>query len=60
MALKKRRLRKFNVFLGRRVIDGIFQVPRRGETLRECAEDIRRGLVNHDGYDPDISVRVAR
>jgi hypothetical protein len=52
--------RAFNVFLGRRKIDTVYRDVLPGQTLAEAADDVRRGLVDHDGYDPDIRVTVRR
>ncbi|MFA5777597.1 MAG: hypothetical protein WC906_04110 [Parcubacteria group bacterium] len=41
---------EFDVFLGKKHIDTVFFTP--GTT----AGDVRRSLINHDGYDPRIAV----
>jgi hypothetical protein len=41
---------EFDVFLGKKHIDTVFLTP--GTT----AGDVRRSLINHDGYDPRIAV----
>ena len=52
----------WNVTLRGRSIDKVFQKrdTRAFRTYAEQAEDIRRGLVDHDGYDPGIKVTPAR
>ena len=45
---------KWNVYSGGKLIDAVFYVPSME------ADDVRRGLINHDGYPSDISVRRAR
>lgn len=51
----------YDVYLGRRNIDTVFygQMPS-GSNRAEREDDVRRSLVNHDGYDPDIVVRERR
>jgi hypothetical protein len=44
----------FNVYLGRKWIDKVFYAD--GYT----AAEVKRGLVNHDGYDPGIKVTKER
>lgn len=44
----------YNVYLGRKCIDTVFY----GE--KQEKDDVRRSLVNHDGYDPEIRVVKAR
>ncbi len=56
----QKKTRKFNVSLRGRVIDSVFCTSNPGEKLVDVIDDVKRGLVHHDGYDPDISVRVAR
>ncbi len=46
-------MQAFNVYLGSRCIDTVFA---NGYT----AEEMRRSLVDHDGYDPRIRVTKAR
>jgi hypothetical protein len=41
----------WDVYLHSRKIDRVFYVP------GMLADDVRRGLINHDGYDPAIIVR---
>ncbi len=50
----------WNVILNRRRIDRVFQKRVPNTTIKEQADDIRRGLINHDGYDPGIVVRKAK
>lgn len=45
----------FNVYKGRKLIDTVFYS---GNT--ETADDVKRSLINHDGYDADIRVTKAR
>jgi hypothetical protein len=45
---------KWNVYSGGKLIDAVFYVPSME------ADDVRRGLINHDGYPSDIRVRRAR
>ena len=41
----------WNVYLNGKLIDTVFYAP-------DCdAEHVRRGLIDHDGYDPAITVR---
>lgn len=46
----------FDVYLGKKNIDTIFQGQMTG-TKAEMEEDVKRSLVNHDGYDSSITVR---
>lgn len=41
----------WNVYLNGKKIDTVFCVPSMG------ADEVKRSLVNHDGYDPGITVR---
>ena len=44
----------WNVYLNGKLIDTVFYDA-------DCDADyVRRGLINHDGYDPRIVVRKAR
>jgi hypothetical protein len=45
----------FNVYKGRKLIDTVFYS---GNT--EAADDVKKSLINHDGYDSDIRVTKAR
>jgi len=46
----------FNVWLSGKMIDTVFYSPNKSETISEQVENVRRSLVNHDGYSPDIRV----
>jgi hypothetical protein len=48
----------WNVSLNGRQITKVFQ--RVEGTIKATAEEIRRGLINHDGYDPGIKVTKER
>jgi hypothetical protein len=50
------RLRAFNVYLYGRLIDTIFY----GASDTITADEVRRSLIDHDGYDPSIVVREQR
>jgi len=50
----------FDVFLRGKRINTVFQKRRGNQTIQEMCEEIRRGLVDHDGYDSDIIVRKRR
>lgn len=54
------KLKAFDVTLNRKRIDTVFQKVEPKATLKETAADVRRSLVNHDGYDPGIKVRARR
>lgn len=41
----------WNVYLHGKKIDTVFWVP------SADADEVRRSLINHDGYDPAITVR---
>lgn len=45
----------FNVYKGRKLIDTVFYS---GDNT--TADDVRRSLIGHDGYDADIHVTKAR
>lgn len=47
-------MKAYDVFLGGREIDTVFWVD------NSDAEEVRRALVNHDGYDSRIIVRERR
>lgn len=50
----------FDVFLHGKKIDTVFYSQMSG-TKTEMENDVKRSLVNHDDYDPDIKVRrIAR
>jgi len=40
----------WNVFLGRKLIDRVWFID------QYTAEEVRKSLINHDGYNPEISV----
>ena len=44
----------YNVRLGRKFIDTVFQ------SGKSDADYVRRSLIDHDGYDPRITVHKAR
>lgn len=46
----------FNVWLNNRLIDTVFQTMGKNETISEARESVRKSLIDHDGYDPDIRV----
>lgn len=46
----------FNVRLNGKLIDTVFHTITGSYTLAEQLESIKQGLINHDGYDPAISV----
>ncbi len=41
----------WNVYLNGKLIDTVFCSP------SDTADDVRRSLIDHDGYDPGITVR---
>lgn len=50
----------FNVYLGKKHIDTVFY----GEsffkgftTLKEAKDSIKKSLIDHDGYDPRITIK---
>lgn len=43
----------YNVYLGRKLIDTVFSTDK-------GKEDVRKSLINHDGYDTRIRVTKAR
>lgn len=45
----------FNVYRGRKLIDTVFY-----SCTNVDAEEVRRSLINHDGYPADIRVTRAR
>ena len=49
-------MQAFNVYLNGKKIGTVFY----GDASRETPEDVKRSLVNHDGYDPSIVVKKAR
>jgi hypothetical protein len=46
----------FNVWCGRKLLDTVFYAA---SANPDCAE-VRRSLINHDGYPAEIVVRKAR
>jgi hypothetical protein len=52
----------WGVYLHGKLIDTVFRssAARRSASVAEVAEEIRRSLVEHDGYDPAIAVRLSR
>ena len=44
----------FDVYLRRKLIDTVFYPS------RDTVDEVKRSLVNHDDYDPDIVVRRRR
>ena len=47
-------MNRWDVYLGRRLIDTVFYTP-------DCTEEyVRRTLVNHDGYHPNIRVGLRK
>ena len=51
--------RAFNVYLGRKKIDKVFYQVKSREKL--TSDDVRKSLIEHDGYDPSIRVhRITR
>lgn len=53
MASARSKHRAFNVYRGRKLIDTVFATG-------YDAEDMRRSLIDHDGYPYDIRVTVRR
>jgi len=49
-------VKAFSVYLRGKEIDTIFY----GDDSTETADDVRRSLINHDGYDSRITVRKER
>lgn len=49
-------MRAFDVFLNRKNIDTVFY----SDTDKITASEVRDSLINHDGYDPNIVVRLTR
>lgn len=43
----------FDIYLRGKEIDTVFY----GDSPKESAEDVKRSLVNHDGYNSNIVVR---
>ncbi|WP_374335438.1 hypothetical protein [Methyloversatilis sp.] len=51
MSEQKARMTAWAVFLNGKQIDTVFYLP------EITAQEVREGLINHDGYDPQIVVR---
>ena len=49
-------MHKFNVWLNNRLVDSVFYSVSEGETIAQAVERVRRSLVAHDGYSPEIKV----
>lgn len=54
--MPKKHSQAFDVYLGRKLIDTVFYSV--GEKIDR--EDVRRALIRHDGYDPNIIVRKCK
>ena len=46
----------FNVYLNGRLIDTVFYI----KSSKETCDEVKRSLVNHDGYNPEIVVKKSR
>lgn len=46
----------FNVYLGTKLIDTVFYGP----SVKVTVDEVRKSLIDHDGYDPRIRVTKAR
>jgi hypothetical protein len=46
-------MKAFNVYLNGKLIDTVFY----SDSSNETCEDVKRSLVNHDGYDSAIVVK---
>lgn len=46
----------FNVYLNGRLIDTVFYA----KSSKETCDEVKRSLINHDGYNPDIVVMKSR
>ena len=49
-------MKAFRVLLNEKEIDKVFY----SDSSTETAEDVKRSLINHDGYDPNIEVKQER
>ncbi len=50
----------FDVILGRKAIDTVFYSMSKADgTKADMEESVKRSLVDHDGYDQSIKVRLA-
>lgn len=45
-------MQAFNVYKGSKLIDTVFY----GKGVKVDKDEVRRSLINHDGYDADIRV----
>jgi hypothetical protein len=52
--------RGYEVYLGGKLIDTVFYTHPTGYTAQERVEDVRKSLIDHDGYDPRIRVKCDR
>ena len=50
METKKHKMKSFNVYLNKKLIDTVFD-------LSTNSEDVKKSLINHDGYNPNIEVK---
>jgi hypothetical protein len=50
----------FDVFLNGRCVDTVFFTRNAGQTNQDTVDEVRLSLVNHDGYNPGIEVRLRR
>jgi hypothetical protein len=48
--------RAFDVYLGRELIDTVFY----SRSVNVDVEEVKKSLINHDGYDSRITVREVR
>lgn len=46
----------FNVWLNNKLIDTVFYSVGKNETIKDAIESTRLSLINHDGYNPAITV----
>lgn len=49
-------MRAFDVYLNGKLIDTVFY----SKNDKTTADEVRDSLVNHDGYDPAIKVKLRR
>ena len=52
-------MKAWDVYLNSKWIDRVFWNARCDGGALVTADDVRRSLINHDGYDPGIVVRRA-
>lgn len=57
---KEKRNVAFNVYLNGKKIDTVFYDRTPSDTIAESEDDVKRSLINHDGYNPNIVVRAER